>query len=41
MQTTNILRKYVTHAYVLTYFTFAVTYAVNAYLCNYFIYAKE
>ena len=29
------------HAYVLTYFTFAVTYTVNAYLCKYFTYAKE
>jgi hypothetical protein len=40
MRTTNILRKYVAHTYALTYFTFAVTYAVNAYLFKYFKYAK-
>jgi hypothetical protein len=32
--------KYVTHTYVLTYFTFAVTYVVNACLFKYFKYAK-
>ena len=37
IRTTNILCKYVTHTYVLTYFTFAV---VNAYLFKYFKYAK-
>jgi hypothetical protein len=36
MQTANILHKYVVHTYVLTSFTFAVTYAVNAYLFKYF-----
>ena len=32
MQNTTILRKYIMHVNALTYFTFAVTYAVNKYL---------
>jgi len=40
MQNTTILCKYVMHTNVLTYFMFAVTYAVNKYLFKYFKYAK-
>jgi hypothetical protein len=40
MRNTTILCKYVMHTNALTYFTFAVTYAVNEYLFKYFKYAK-
>jgi len=40
MQTAHILHKYVNNTYVLTYFTFAVRFAVNAYLFKYFKYVK-
>ena len=35
-----MLRKYVAHANVLTFFTYAETSAVNAYLFKYFKYVK-
>ena len=40
MRNTTILSKYVVHANALTYFTFAVTYAVNKHLFTYFEYVK-
>ena len=41
MLSTTILRKYVTHTYVLTYFKFVGRFAAIAYLFKYFKYAER